>query len=995
MAPSTIDDLTTTMTPERYQRICQLFDEALEVAPEQRAAWLDEACGADSELRAEVEKFLAGMEPAADYLARPAMDVAAEMLAQQQKHPSALGLQISHYQIISLLGAGGMGRVYLARDTRLGRQVALKLLPTQYTQDAERVRRFQIEAKAASALNHPNILTIHDVGEAATDRSVTQFIATEYVEGQTLRELLQAGAVAPDQVLDIALQLADALSAAHEAGIVHRDIKPENIMLRPDGYVKVLDFGLAKLTETRKSERGKRNEEENNSSEIHRLSFRDHHSTMPGRVMGTISYMSPEQALGQPLDARTDIFSLGVVLYELLTGVQPFRGNSDAATYNAILNLKPPALTKTIDTLPLEFAAIIERALEKEPSARYQTAAELRAALKQLRQDSTSQERAVAVRRPIASYRRWAALGAVVLLLVGAGYFWQARRAPILSDASPAPLPALPANVSFTQQTEQSGVEYFPTLAPDGKTLVYASRAAGNWDLWLQTIGQRERVNLTTETKADDTQPCFSSDGKQLAFRSEREGGGLFVMELASLKVRKINSEGFNPTWSADGAEIAYGTASITQIEARPNSQLWVVRVDTGEKRLVTQQDAAQPAWSPTGERIAFYGLQANGNLDLMTIPARGGTPVKITSDAPTDWNPCWSADSRYLYFTSDRSGNMSLWRVAIDEATGQARGAPEPATTPTTDTAHLSFSRDGKHLAYVQRNKRRSVQALGFDPVSGTVRGTPVALTRGTGSATHPDISPDGQWLAYSSAGSPQPDIYVMRLDGSEVRQLTNDIYKDHIPRWSPDGKRIAFFSDREGKNEIWTVAPDGKSAPQQLTFAGTGRAVLEDWSPDGNFLVYTMLRQGLYLLDLRKPWEQQTPQPLLLGGRLDTTLSAGRWSPDGKKIVCMQYGADSQHPTTVVYWLPTPDAEARLETIAADTEYAAWLSDSQRMIVITAGKLCVVDIRTKTSRPLLAFGDNEIAEYTSIARDNRTIYFSLASLEADIWLASWTTPK
>lgn len=983
------------MTPERYQQICQLFDEALEVAPAQRAAFLDEACGADTELRAEVEKFLAGMERAEDYLARPAMNLAADLLVQEQKAPTALGQQISHYQIISLLGTGGMGRVYLARDTRLGRQVALKLLPTQYTQDAERVQRFQIEAKAASALNHPNILTIHDVGEVTTAAGVTHFIATEYVEGQTLRELVQRGPLPVPQVLDLAVQLADALSTAHTAGIIHRDLKPENVMLRPDGYVKVLDFGLAKLTETRKSERGMRNEEEKNSSEIHRSSFRDHHSTMPGRVMGTISYMSPEQALGQPLDARTDIFSLGVVLYELLSGMQPFRGNSEAATYNAILNLTPPALTQTTEAVSPEFAVIIERALAKELQARYQTAAELRIALKQLQRDSASQERAVAVRARAASRGRWWFAGALLLLLLaGAGYFWQAGRARVLPAASPAPLPAWPANISFTQQTEQAGVESFPALSPDGKTLAYASPVAGNWDLWLQTVGQRERVNLTAETKADDTQPCFSPDGKQLAFRSERAGGGLFVMELASRKVRKIVGEGYNPTWSADGAEIAYGTASITQIEARPNSQLWVVRVATGEKRLVTAQDAAQPAWSPTGERIAFYGLQANGNLDLLTIPARGGTPVSVTSDMPVDWNPCWSADGKYLYFTSDRSGSMSLWRVAIDEVTGVARGAPEPATTPAADTAHLSVSRDGKYLAYVQRNKRRSVQALGFDPVSGTARGTPVALTRGTGFATHPDISPDGQWLAYSSAGSPQPDIYVMRTDGSDVRQLTSDIYKDHLPRWSPDGKRLAFFSDRAGKNEIWTVIPDGKSAPQQLTFAGTGRAVLQDWSPDGKFMVYTMLRQGLYLLDLGKPWEQQTPQPLLLGGTLDTTLSAGRWSPDGKKIVCMQYGVDSQHPTTVVYWLATPEAEARLETIAADTEYAAWLSDSQRLIVITAGKLCLVDIRTKISRPVFAFGDNEIAEYTSLARDNRTIYFSLASLESDIWLASWPTP-
>jgi eukaryotic-like serine/threonine-protein kinase len=972
------------MTPKRYQRICQLFDEALELPPEQRAAFLDDTCGDDVALRAEVEKFLAGMEPAEDYLARPAMDVAAEILAQQQQNPSVLGQQISHYQIIALLGAGGMGRVFLARDSRLGRQVALKLLPTQYTQDAERVRRFQTEAKAASALNHPNILTIHDVGEAAGK----QFIATEYVEGQTLRQLLQRGPVPAAQVIEIALQLTDALAAAHQAGIIHRDIKPDNVMLRPDGYVKVLDFGLAKLTERHGDTATRRHgEEEMNDPQS---AIRNPHLTRSGVVMGTISYMSPEQALGQAVDARTDIFSLGVMLYELLTGVQPFRGTSEAATYNAILNHTPPPLTQSVAHLPVEFAGIIERSLEKDRELRYQTAADLRAAFKRLQRTSDSQEAAIAAPPPPSvNHRKWIAVVAASLLALIGGVFglnkW--RKSEPAAPSSTA-VNVSPRNVSYAQVTEQAGMEYFPTLSPDGRTLVYASRANGNWDVWQQTVGTHDAVNLTNDAPRDDLQPSFSPDGKQIVFHSERDGGGLFVMDLTTRAVRKINSEGFNPTWSPDGSEIAYCTANLTNIEARAASQIWAVRVDNGARRLIVSQDSVQPAWSPNGKHIAFFGNQPNGQLDLMTIPASGGAIVQLTNDAAVDWNPCWAADGKSLYFTSDRGGNTNLWRIAVDDVSGRASDAPEPFTTPATDTYHLSLSRDGRHIAYVQRTKRRNLFALTLDPNSGNVRGTPRAITRGTGATTHPAISPDGQWLAYSSAGSPQTDIYVMRPDGTSLRQLTNDAAKDHLPRWSPDGKRIAFLSDREGKNESWAVAADGSGKIEQLTFVGSGRAVFPNWSPDGNLLAYTVLRQGSYLIDLRKSWEQQTPQPLTLNGQLEPNLSVSDWSPDGQKIACVHYGADSRHPKTTVYWLATSEAAPRLQTIAEDAEYPTWFSDSQRLLCVQSNKLLFADLRSKTTRSLFTFGEGEIAEYLSLAPDNQTLYYSLSTIEADIWL-------
>jgi Tol biopolymer transport system component len=864
-----------------------------------------------------------------------------------------------------------MGQVYLARDTRLQRQVALKLLPAAFTQDAERVRRFEQEAQAASALNHPNILTIYDFGQIGERGAGLHYLATEFVEGQTLRQLLQNGPLPSEQVRDIALQLADALAAAHNAGIIHRDLKPENIMRRPDGYLKLLDFGLAKLTENQVPQS----------------------LTEPGKVMGTISYMSPEQALGQNVDQRTDIFSLGVVLYELLSGVSPFKGSSEAATYNAILNHTPPALTPV--QAPPELAAILERALEKDPELRYQTVADLKAALKRLQRDSTSHERAPAVPKTKVARRGWLVTAAALLLVLGGGavfWWWMHRSA---SEHRLSTVTASPRIISVTPQTDVAGAEYFPTLSPDGKTLIYASQEAGNWDLWRQTIGQRERMNLTKDSPADDTHPAFAPDGQRLAFRSGREGGGLFVMELAGGVVRKIVSEGFNPTWSADGTELAYSTVSVTQIEGRAISQLWAVRVDTGEKRLVTSQDAVQPAWSPTGQRIAFAGVYQNSSLsNLWTIPASGGTPVRITNGPSIDWNPSWSPDGKYLYFISDRSGGMNLWRVALDEATGQVLSAPDPATTPAAEMMHLSLARDGRHLAYVQRTKQRHLQALAFDPVTATVRRAPVVLTRGTGFATHPRVSPDGMWLAYSSSGSPQEDIYVIRTDGTALRQLTNDAAKDRLPRWSPDGRRVAFFSDRDGKHEIWDVAVQGSAVPTQLTFVGkSGRAVFPTWSPDGKTLAYYLFGQGSFLFAPDKPWEQQTPQPIGLNGKLEPDLGVWDWSPDGRKIACVKFRPNGQPAATiVVYSLATPNAAPQLELIAENADYPVWLNDNQRLLFTRVGTLWLADLRTKTTQEVYAPAVGKAAEYGALAPDNHTIYFSLASSEADIWLASWS---
>ncbi len=369
------------MTPERYQRIGRLFDEALARFPEERAAWLKEACGDDAELYVEVEKLLAYHDDSEELLYRTALDVAAAQLTQNQK-PSLLGQMIGRYRILSLLGTGGMGEVYLAKDTNLRRKIALKVLPARIAQDKDRLRRFEQEAFAASALNHPNILTIFEFGVEGE----AHFLASELVQGETLRARIQRSVLSLSETLEITIQIASALQAAHAANIIHRDIKPENVMIRNDGIVKVLDFGLAKLVENASSD----------PDEITRMEL----LTRAGAILGTVAYMSPEQARSEAVDARTDLFSLGVVLYEMLTGHRPFTGETVSHTIVAILEKEPPPLALPGQRFPAQIEQIVKQLLAKQVEKRYQSAPVLLSDLKKLKKRLEFEEE-LAVTSPI------------------------------------------------------------------------------------------------------------------------------------------------------------------------------------------------------------------------------------------------------------------------------------------------------------------------------------------------------------------------------------------------------------------------------------------------------------------------------------------------------------------------------------------------------------------------------------------------------------------
>lgn len=971
------------MRPERWQQLKQVFQSALERDPAERSAFLHQACGGDAELRSEVESLISSHDQAGDSIELMAGEAATKMLSAKQG--SIEGKKIGHYRVLSRIGRGGMGEVFLSQDTRLGRKVALKLVRSDLMGNEDRLRRFQQEAQAASALNHPNILTIHEIGQEAS----LLYIATEYIEGETLRQHISHAPMALGHALDVAIQVASALSAAHQAGIVHRDVKPENVILRSDGYVKVLDFGLAKLTEAKAVE--------TSAPTLPKI------ETEPGVVMGTVSYMSPEQARGLPVDARTDIWSLGAMLYEMASGHQPFDAETASDVMALILQREPLPLSRYLSEVPGELERIIKKALRKDREERYQTAKDLLIDLRSFRKElereaemelslpaasarsmSKGQSAAATAQYPssaeyivseIKQHKRAVVLilGLIVVAVVSGAY--------VISRRFSSRQNVTVANTTFTQLTDQAGAEYFPSLSPDGKSFVYSSYASGNWDIYFQRVGGKNPLNLTKDSSADDTQPAFSPDGERIAFRSEREGGGIFVMGATGENVKRVSDFGYNPTWSPDGKEIACGDEGPLNpaIRNNPTSRVWSVNIDTGAKRQVTKEDSIQPNWSPHGYRIAYGGRRNTTQRDIWTIPAGGGDIVEVTNDAAVEGSSVWSPDGRYLYFTSDRAGSMNVWRVPIDEQTGRLLGPAEPLTTPSSYSAQLSFSRDGTRVAYAQIASAANLKRIEFDPDKEAVAGQGEWITQGSRFASLPHVSGDGEWVVFDSQGGKQDDLFVVRRDGTNLRQLTDDLYKDRAPRWSPDAKRIAFFSDRSGKWEIWIINSDG-SGLKQLTYT-TGTTTNPLWSPDGSRIAYRNPEGSPSVIAVDKPWTEQSPEVLPPNRDFDR-WAVFSWSADGRKIAGTKQLFGPQNGILIY------DLESQhYEKLTDFGGQPVWLSDSRRLLFQNQGKLYLIDSRSKTTHEIFSVTPN-VFQGLTLTRDDRLVYLSVVTTESDIWL-------
>jgi Tol biopolymer transport system component/predicted Ser/Thr protein kinase len=941
---------------ELWRQVDELLDAALELPGPEREQFVARAAAGNDLLREEVLSLLRAQSRASRFMERSAMRVAAEAVARDARE-SLAGKEFGGYAVERLLGAGGMGEVYLARESKLGRRVALKVLPRHFLSDAERAERFKREARALSALNHPNLVTVYDVGQ----HGGLDFIAMEYVEGRSLRSMMDERPRLKES-LSIAAQVAEALAAAHQAGVVHRDVKPENLMVRPDGYVKLLDFGLAKLTE---------------ATPPH---VEDAAHTRAGAAMGTLAYMSPEQAAGEAIDHRTDIWSLGVVLYELVAGRKPFDAGERRATVNAILSSEPAPASSFDPALPAELDAVLDKALEKDRELRYQTAADFRADLRRVlravdsstvsaRGRATAAWARVRPRRP-RLLLAGATVVAVALVALGL-WLWAWPRA-----ASPDW-----ARATHVQLTDQPGTEFFPTLAPDGNSFVYASRTGESWDLFLQRVGGKNATPLTPDTPSNEVQPAFSRSGDRIAFRSTREPAGIYVMEATGENPRLVINEGHHPSWSPDGKEIVYSIfgQDAPYTRATSPSSLWVVSLETGAKRLLTRADASQPSWSPGGRRIAFWFHPPNvGRSVVATVARDGGEPVVVTRDASTNWNPVWSPDGKFLYFASDRSGNTGFWRVPIEEETGRVMGEPEAVSTPSAYSRHLSFSRDGRRLLYVQTSQRSNIRAVGFDPRTEKASGEPFWVTRGDRQVSRPELSPDGARFVLRVARRSQDDLAVVNRDGTNWRDLTNDESFDRYPRWSPDGRRIAFASDRGGSYEIWTIDTEGANL-RQLTQGSERGASFPLWSPDGRQILFQRNSLNAFV-DADKDWSQQTPRPFPPAAEGAANFVAWDWSPDGEKLAVTFLA-----PQQGVGYISLDGR--RYERLTVEGSFPMWLSDSRRLVYSAGGRAYVLDVTTKRAREIFDAGDEELRS-VGISNDDRLLYFTFVESESNIWL-------
>jgi len=662
----------------------------------------------------------------------------------------------------------------------------------------------------------------------------------------------------------------------------------------------------------------------------------------------------------------------------MVTGRPPFRADTDQGIIYALLTEEPEPMRKLRPETPPELERIVKKMIAKDPADRYPN---LDAAITDLR--ALSGVTSTLTRMPFgaaAGRRPWwrtPAIAAGVALLLVLGFLLARAAGWIRLTMDP------PVQRTNEPLTDLEGRESHPSLAPDGSFFLYAKESGGDLDIFWQRVGGGNPRNLTEDSQVDDSQPAVSPDGQRVAFRSERDGGGLFLMGATGESVVRLAQQGYDPAWSPDGAWIAYATEEVTDPRRRNiNSEVWRIRIADGARERVSAHDGVQPSWSPNGSRIAFWGLRDGTSQRVVwTVPAAGGEPVAVTDGRAIDWNPVWSPDGRHLYFVSDRNRSMTLWRVRIDEASGRALGVPEDITTPSPWSGFLSIARDGKQIAYATREGKANCERIAFDPASGRTSGILEPVTQGSRIVRFCDVSPDGRWLVYDTS-LPQEDLHVIGTDGQQGRQLTDDPERDRVPRWSPDGSRILFYSDRGGHGyQAWSIRADGGDRRQLTAIPGMVYDAL--WSPDGRRILITG-DDGAGLIDLSLPLEQRRLQPLPNVQQDGQSFTPSSWSPDGRRLAG-EIQTVSARFGLALYSLET----GRYERLQDSGMLPIWLRDG-RLLYLDGGKLFLLDLATRRSSEVLAPppNTNSIFKMVSASPDNRTLFFVRSSDEGDIKL-------
>ena len=913
------------MTPERWQRIKDVLQEVLELAPERRSAFLDKACAGDQVLRQEVESLVSSSDEArASFLRSSAVRVTT----------LPRGTKLGEYEVQTLLGSGGMGQVYRARDLRLGRNVAIKVLPSFLASDPDRLRRFEREAQTVAGLNHPNILAVFQMGT----HEGAPYMVTELLEGETVREETTRGLLPQRKSLAYAVQIAHGLAAAHDKGVVHRDLKPENVFVTSDGRVKILDFGLARLVQRLTPDPstqdgaslvpdGGRASDGMADGDVLTASIDPEALTEPGVVMGTVGYMSPEQVRGEKADHRADIFSFGAILYEMLTAKRAFEGRTSVDTMSAILNQDPPGLSQMTPNTPPAVQRIVNRCLEKRPQRRFQSASDLAFALEAISESAELP----AVAAPHRALRSWVlAVGSVLAAAAFLAAVYLLRHWP--SSTQPHP----PLRFSISLPGDDSIGEYLgPSVAfsPDGRRLAYVGNHGAERSIYVRSLDSFESVQVA------DTQggsgPFFSPDGEWIGF-------------IADSKLKKVPVGGGHAQVLCDVAftgGASWGPDDTIVYTPNFNVGLFAISASGGKPHRLTATDTHQgefhllPEFLPDG-REALFTVWNGGSFDHSRIAILSLNTGKWRVVFDGGWSARY-APGQLVYVRAN-----TLQAVPCDWNRFRLVG---PSATLVegvwinlyTGAAHFAVSHEGS-LAYVPGTGSAPKRSLVWVNRSGDRR----VITGTSNPYTTPRLAPDERRVAMCSAAD-VANIWVFDLARDTFTRLTFGA-DDHTVAWSPDGKLVAFESSRSGTHQVYVQPADGTGSATQIT-TGRDEHYLCDWSPDGRHLAYVEwnLESGADLWTIDVSGHGQ-PQPI---ARTPFVEKQAAFSPNGRWIAFVS----NESGQNEVYVQPFPGPGPKRQISNDGGEEPAWSRSGRELFYRRGGRMMAVMVR-ESNRELTA---------------------------------------